>query len=67
MITKLYSIAYGCPKGKRDDDCPLLEIEHLSFTEKIDWINKLDEGQKEFILKHHLFCTKRKINKQDKK
>lgn len=65
--TDLYCLAYGCPKDKRDDNCPLREIENLSFKEKIDWIDELDEESKEFIFKNHLFCTKRKINKQDKK
>lgn len=60
MIEKsdLYSIAYSCPKNNRDNDCPLLEIEHLSFKEKIDWIDRLDEESQQFILKHHYLCTK---------
>jgi len=69
MITKtvIYSIAYGCSKENRDDDCPLLEIEHLSFREKLDCIDEVDEESEEFILRHHSFCTKRKITKQRKK
>jgi len=67
MKTKLYSIAYGCPKDKRDDDCPLLEIDHLSFDKKIEWIDKLSLEKKEFILTHHSFCTKMEITKQGKK
>ena len=66
MITQLYSIANGCPKGKRDDDCPLLEIDHLSFKEKVEWVIELGEEKKEFILRHHSFCTK-KITKHGKK
>lgn len=31
MISTLYMTVYGCPKDKRENDCPLLEIEHLSF------------------------------------
>jgi len=54
--TDLYCLAYGCTKNNRDIDCPLLEIEHLSFKEKMDWIDELDEESKEFILKHHYFC-----------
>jgi hypothetical protein len=65
--TDIYCLAYGCPKDNRDNDCPLLEIEHLSFKEKMDWIDELDEESKEFILKHHYFCTKKKIAKQGKK
>lgn len=58
MISQLYSIAYGCPKGKRENDCPLLKIDHLSFKEKIEWTDKLSDEQKESILKHHSFCIK---------
>ena len=60
MIKKsvLYGIAYGCPKGKRDKDCPLLEIDHLSFKEKVEFIDELSEEKKEIILSRHIFCTK---------
>lgn len=53
-----YSIAHGCPKMNRTKDCPFSEIEHLSFIEKIDWIDELDEEKKEAILRHHAYCTK---------
>jgi hypothetical protein len=45
MITKsdIYCIAYGCPKNNRSNDCLLLEIDHLSFKEKIEWIDELDD------------------------
>jgi len=61
MHTKsaLYGIAFGCPKLNRDSDCPLLEIEHLSFKEKLDWINDLCDEKKEFFLRHHSVCTKK--------
>lgn len=61
MITKseIFGIAYGCPKAEnRDTDCPLLEIDHLTFKEKIEWINALNKEKKEFILRHHSYCTK---------
>ena len=50
----LYCIAYGCPKGNRDLDCPLSKIEHLSFKERIDWIDELNDAKKETILRHRL-------------
>lgn len=56
----LYSIAYGCPKKDRAKDCPLSEIEHLLFKEKIDWIDEIDDEKKEGILTHHINCTKNK-------
>lgn len=60
MITKLviYGIAYECPNKKRDKDCPLLEIDHLSFKEKVEFIDELSEEKKKNILSHHTFCTK---------
>lgn len=57
----LYGIAYGCPRRIRDNDCPLMEIEQLSFKEKIEFINKLDEKKREAIVCHHAICTK-KVN-----
>ncbi len=60
MILTLYSIAYACPKDERNDDCPLLAIDHLSFKEKIDWISELDKESQEFTLMHHFFCTKKR-------
>ena len=65
MDTKpvLYSISYGCPKMDRSHDCPLLEIEHLAFKEKIKWINELSKEKEELILSHHSLCTKRKSSR----
>lgn len=54
----LYSIAYDCPKMDRDKNCPLSKIKHLSFKERIDCIDKLDDERLEAILTHHLSCTK---------
>ena len=53
----LYCIAYKCPKINRTKDCPFFEIDHLSFKEKIDWIDELTEKKKQAILKYHIFCT----------
>jgi hypothetical protein len=58
-ISDIYGIAYGCPKGKRDKDCPLLEVDHLSFKEKVEFVAELSEEKKEIILSHHIFCTKK--------
>ena len=57
--SRLYGIAYGCPKMNRNKDCLLLEIDNLSFKEKVDWINELDEEKIEVILKHHELCTQK--------
>ncbi len=58
MDTYLYGIAYECPKRNRNKNCPLFEIDHLSFEEKIIWINKLNEDKIEAILNYHVLCTK---------
>ena len=58
----IYGLAYNCPKRNRDIDCPLLEIENLSFEEKIDWLDGLNEGTLESIIEHHYICTKRQPN-----
>jgi len=56
---EVYSLSYTCPKSKdRDKDCPFLEMDHLSFKEKIAWIDQLDDKKKDTFLKHHLKCTK---------
>jgi len=54
----LYGLTYGCPHLERQPDCPLKQIEHLSFREKVKWIDKLSEEEKEAILEHHQRCTK---------
>lgn len=53
----LYSIAYGCPKKERSVDCPLSEIDHLSFQDKITWINQLKDDRIEAIFDHHQLCS----------
>ena len=59
----IFGIAYGCPKMNRDKDCPLLEIDQLSFKEKLDWISELDDDKKEAIIRQHSICTKMEITK----
>lgn len=59
----IYGIAYECPKRNRTNDCPLFEIDQLSFKEKLDWISKLNDVKKEAIIRHHSICTKMEITK----
>jgi len=54
----LYGLAYGCPHLERQPDCPLRKIEHLSFLEKVKWIDNLKDEEKEAILEHHQHCSK---------
>ncbi len=54
----LYGLTYGCPHLERQPDCPLKQVEHLSFQEKVKWIDKLSEAEKDTILEHHQVCSK---------
>jgi len=53
----LYGLTYGCPHLERQPECPLKQVEHLSFLEKVEWINTLSQAEKEAILEHHQRCT----------
>ncbi|KJF45300.1 hypothetical protein LH29_07940 [Draconibacterium sediminis] len=54
-------LAYECPKGKiRDKECPLRELEFLSFSEKVHWIDQIDYEQINEILEHHKICSRQK-------
>lgn len=54
----LYGLAYNCPHLERQPDCLLKQVEHLSFSEKVKWIDCLSEEEKEAILEHHQVCSK---------
>lgn len=56
--TNLYGLAYNCPHLERQPDCPLKQVEHLLFLEKVKWINTLIEEEKEAILECHQVCSK---------
>lgn len=58
----LYSIAFECPKKHRNKECPLAEIDHLDFHDKINWIDKLENDRIEAILKLHSLCSKSNLN-----
>ena len=56
--TNLYGLAFSCPAQKRQPDCPFKQVEHLSFLEKVKWINTLSDEEKETILERHQICSK---------
>ena len=58
IANKLYGLAYACPKNCRQKDCPLIDLDHLSFKEKVEWINKCSDVDIKAILIHHSKCTK---------
>lgn len=69
MDTTIYGIAYKCPHGERKKDCPfyvignLLLFDHLSFKDKINWIEGFNKNKKNSIVEFHVHCSKRRENK----
>ncbi len=55
---EIYGCAYDCPFQERRQDCPFIEIEQLTFKEKIVWIEDINKEKKESIVEHHLICTR---------
>ena len=53
----IYGIAYKCPNIERNENCPLNKIDHLSFSEKIEWIQALDQDTLEEILVCDINCS----------
>ncbi|MBL7969807.1 MAG: hypothetical protein JNK09_22585 [Prolixibacteraceae bacterium] len=51
--SNIYGLAYNCPAQNREADCPLKELDHLSFKEKVSFINNLNKEDREAILEHH--------------
>lgn len=57
MKITLAGLAYECPHEKRTKDCPLSEIEHLTFKEKLVWIDQLTQDRKMQIMNFHYCCS----------
>jgi hypothetical protein len=53
----LYGTAYNCPCNQRKDDCPLKELNHLSYYEKVIWVEAISKEKKNTILEHHKACS----------
>lgn len=53
----LYGIAYNCPLHHRLQDCPVKQLVHLPFKERVVCINALSQEEKENILEHHKTCS----------
>ena len=58
---KLYGLAFDCPYLDRMDNCPMQEVEHLSFNEKYLWIKNLSQDEKLRMLEQHRNCSKNKV------
>ena len=61
-FTGLYGIFYNCPVGDRCEDCPIKEIENMSFKDKLKWFEKQNNKMKKEIYKHHFECSKIRCN-----
>lgn len=59
----LCGIMYGCPSGRREEVCPLFQVEHLSFIERMNWLNEQHDERKMSILKYHMKCSKNGNNR----
>jgi hypothetical protein len=62
IVQFYYGLAYKCPFYRRKNNCPFNEIEHLSFKEKVDWIDLLSEDKQRSIWNLHLACFKNREN-----
>ena len=58
---KIYGFAYNCPCLERLDDCPIKKIDHLSFREKVRYIDNLSQIEKNEIIEYHDNCSKRRV------
>ena len=54
----LYGLAYRCPCRNRKSNCPFKEVDHLSFMEKVEWIDGLNQEEKIMIWEDHASCSK---------
>jgi len=57
----IYGLAFGCPYLDRQDNCPLKELEQLSFKEKVNWINSLSQDRKQKLIEKHKNCSKNMV------
>lgn len=59
--SELYGLAYNCPTLERKDDCPFMQVEHLTFIEKVNWIDGLNKDIKQKIIEEHSNCSKNRV------
>ncbi|MBN2597449.1 hypothetical protein [Labilibaculum sp.] len=59
----IYGILYSCPAGERNMECPIKSLDHLSFYDKIEWIDGLKMEERQAINQEHWFCSSKRKNK----
>lgn len=57
----LYGLAYECPYMRRKQNCPFSEVDHLTFAEKVKWIENLNQDIKKEIINQHQNCFMSKV------
>ena len=58
---KLYGLAFDCPYLDRWADCPSKHKEHLSFKEKMNWIDELSLDFKQNLGEKHKNWSKNRV------
>ena len=61
----IYGILYSCPAGKRNQECPIMSLNHLSFQEKVDWFKDLSEEERRTIVQKHNCCSSSRTYKEE--
>lgn len=62
IVINLYGLSYECPYKIRKVNCPLKEIDTLTFRKKVDWLDSLSEERKRSIWEQHTACSQKRNN-----
>ena len=57
----LYGVVFGCPVLERMENCPFLELDHLSLHEKLEWVSILTPEQKAMFMLCHTICSRNRF------
>jgi hypothetical protein len=66
-ISNVYGILYGCPYIEREEGCPFLRFNPLSFDEKLDKINSLSGAEIQKLIDYHFVCFNERKNESNNK
>ena len=58
---KLYGLAFVCPYQDRFEKCPMLEVEHLTLSEKYLRIMNLSLNEKQRLIESHSNFSKNRV------
>ena len=54
---EIFGLAFACPKGSREQTCPLIELEGFNLLERVNWIKEAGSGKINEILGEHNMCS----------